>query len=399
MADDHSPPQGQSQRAAPAPPAAAAPPAVDQAQRSRTRGKLFGLLGLAVVVVGAAYGLYWFLVASHYESTDDAYVGADVALVTPLVSGAVKAVKVADTQHVNAGDVLVEIDPADAQLIAARAEASFGSSLRKVRQDFATGDAMTAMVAARDADLISAKADLAAAQSDSEKAKIDLDRREALSQSGAVSGEELTAARNAYRAAEAKVQSVRARGVQAEANRRTAEAQRLAQHALIEGAPVESNPEVLAAKAALDTAKLDLTRTTIRAPISGVVARRQVQVGQRVQPGVSLMTVVPVDQVYVDANFKESQLEKVKVGQPVTLKADLYGGSTTYHGVVEGIGGGTGSAFAVIPAQNATGNWIKVVQRLPVRIRLDPQETKDRPLRVGLSMNVKIDVSHAGKAN
>jgi membrane fusion protein (multidrug efflux system) len=212
MADDHSPPQGQSQRAAPAPPAAAAPPAVDQAQRSRTRGKLFGLLGLAVVVVGAAYGLYWFLVASHYESTDDAYVGADVALVTPLVSGAVKAVKVADTQHVNAGDVLVEIDPADAQLIAARAEASFGSSLRKVRQDFATGDAMTAMVAARDADLISAKADLAAAQSDSEKAKIDLDRREALSQSGAVSGEELTAARNAYRAAEAKVQSVRARG-------------------------------------------------------------------------------------------------------------------------------------------------------------------------------------------
>jgi membrane fusion protein (multidrug efflux system) len=398
MADDHSPPQGQSQRAAP-PPAAAAPPAVDQAQRSRTRGKLFGLLGLGVVVVGAAYGLYWFLVASHYESTDDAYVGADVAQVTPLVSGAVKVVKVADTQHVNAGDVLVEIDPSDAQLVAAKAEASFGSSLRKVRQDFATGDAMTAMVAARDADLISAKADLAAAQSDSEKAKIDLDRREALSQSGAVSGEELTAARNAYRAAEAKVQSVRARGVQAEANRRTAEAQRLAQHALIEGAPVESNPEVLAAKAALDTAKLDLTRTTIRAPISGVVARRQVQVGQRVQPGVSLMTVVPVDQVYVDANFKESQLEKVKVGQPVTLKADLYGGSTTYHGTVEGIGGGTGSAFAVIPAQNATGNWIKVVQRLPVRVRLDPQELKEHPLRVGLSMNVKIDVTHAGKAN
>ncbi len=391
MADDQSQPHAQQRTAG--------PPPVDMAQRSRTRGKLFGMLGLAVVLVAAAYGLYWFLVASHYVSTDDAYVGADVAQVTPLVSGAVKTVHVSDTQSVKAGDVLVDIDPADAQLAVARAQAAYLGALRKVRQSFATTDAMAAMVAARDADLARNRAELAAAQSDAEKAKIDLDRREALAQSGAVSGEELTAARNAYRAAQASLQAVRAGGAQAEANRKTAQAQAAAQAALTEGSGVEGNPDVEAAKAALDTAKLDLARTVIRAPVPGVIARRQVQVGQRVQPGVSLMSVVPVDHVYVDANFKESQLEKVKVGQPVTLKADLYGGSTTYHGVVVGVGGGTGSAFAVIPAQNATGNWIKVVQRLPVRIQLEGEDLKKAPLRVGLSMDVKIDVSHPGKAN
>jgi membrane fusion protein (multidrug efflux system) len=363
------------------------------ARRKQARKRLFGMLGLAVLGAVVLYGLYWFLVASHYVSTDDAYVGADVAQVTPLISGPVKAVNVADTQAVKAGDVLVEIDPADTTLAVARADAQYQSAIRTVRGDLATQDALSAQVNARAADINRARAQAESARADVAKTKIDLDRRQALASSGAVSGEELTSAKNAYVNAQAALAAAEAAAAQAVASQKAAEGQLAAQQALNLGT-VDANPQVAAARAQLNTAKLDLERTTLRAPVDGVVTRRQVQVGQRVQMGTPLMTIVPTGQLYVDANFKEGQLHGVTIGQPVTMQSDLYGGGVTFHGKVVGLSGGTGSAFALIPAQNATGNWIKVVQRLPVRIALDPQELAAHPLRVGLSMKAKVDVSH-----
>jgi membrane fusion protein (multidrug efflux system) len=264
--------------------------------------------------------------------------------------------------------------------------------LRTIRGDLATQGALGAQVTARGADIARARSQVESARADVAKAKLDYDRRQALAQSGAVSGEELTAAKTAYTSAQAMLAGAQASAAQAVATQKAAEGQLAAQAVMTQGS-VEANPQVAAARAALNTAKLDLERTTLRAPVDGVVTRRQVQVGQRVQSGTPLMTIVPTGQVYVDANFKEGQLRKVGIGQPATLESDLYGGGVTFHGKVVGLSGGTGSAFALIPAQNATGNWIKVVQRLPVRIKLDPQELVDHPLRVGLSMKAKLDVS------
>jgi membrane fusion protein (multidrug efflux system) len=387
MADD----QSQSSRLA------ADDAAAVSAGKSATRKRLFGLLGLAVLGLGLLYFLYWFLVGSHYISTDDSYVGAETALVTAAVPGTIAKVDVVDTQTVKAGDILVELDNRDLGFAAAQAEAQYGQAVRRVRQYMANTETAGAQVFARDADLLRARADISAAEANLDRAKVELQRRQNLAQSGAVSGEELTQAQTGVKNAEAALASARAAQAMAQASRQAAQGTLAAQSALIEGAGVQDNPEVAAARAAWDHARNDFERSIIRAPVSGVVARRTVQVGQRVAVGAPLMSVVPVDQVYVDANFKESQLTKVKVGQPVKLKSDYYGGGTTYHGTVVGIGGGTGSAFAVIPAQNATGNWIKVVQRLPVRVKLDPRELKARPLRVGLSMKAEIDVSHPGK--
>ena len=390
MADDHA---GPPTAAAAADTSRPSPEASTPASRKQSRGRLFGILGLALVAGAIVYALYWFLVASHFVSTEDAYVGADVAQVTPLVSGAVKAVHVADTQAVKAGDVLVEIDPADAALMVARADADYQRAVRTVRGDLATQDALSAQVGARGADVGGAKARIEGTKADEAKAKVDYDRRVALAASGAVSGDELTASKNAYTNAQVAVAGAQAALGQTEAAQKAAQSQLIAQQVMTQGS-VDANPQVAAARAALNTAKLDLERTTLRAPIDGVVTRRQVQIGQRVPVGSQLMTIVPTTQVYVDANFKESQLRKVAPGQPVTLESDLYGGGVTFHGKVIGMSGGTGSAFALIPAQNATGNWIKVVQRLPLRIQLDPQELAQHPLRVGLSMKAKIDVSH-----
>jgi membrane fusion protein (multidrug efflux system) len=366
--------------------------AADDARKKAARKRLFAMLGLGLAAAVILYGLYYFLVASHFVSTDDAYVGADVAQVTPLVSGPVKAVHVADTQAVKAGDVLVEIDPADANLAVARADAEYQRAVRTVNGDLATQDALAAQVGARGADIGHAKANVEAAKAEVAKAKVDYDRRQALANSGAVSGEELTAARTALTNAQASEAGAEAALAQAIATQKAAESQLAAQQVMTQGT-VDANPQVTAARAALNTAKLDLERTIIRAPIDGVVTRRQVQVGQRVQVGSPLMTLVPTAQVYVDANFKEAQLRKVQVGQCATLESDLYGGGVVYHGKVVGLSGGTGSAFALIPAQNATGNWIKVVQRLPVRIQLNPDDLARHPLRVGLSMKAKIDLS------
>jgi membrane fusion protein (multidrug efflux system) len=388
MADDH----------AGAPTAAAGKPASVQSapvdpRKAEARKRMFGMLGIGVLAAGVLYTLYIVLIASHFVSTDDAYVGADVAQVTPLVSGAVKAVHVADTQSVKAGDVLVEIDPADATLAVARADAEYQRALRTVRGDLATQGALGAQVAARGADINRAKSQVDSATAEVAKAKLDYDRRQALAQSGAVSGEELTAAKTAYTNAQAMLAGAQAAAAQAVATQKAAEGQLAASAEMTQGS-VEANPMVASARAALNTAKLDLERTTLRAPVDGIVTRRQVQVGQRVQSGTPLMTIVPTGALYVDANFKEGQLRKVGVGQPAELESDLYGGGVKYHGTVVGLSGGTGSAFALIPAQNATGNWIKVVQRLPVRIKLDAQELASHPLRVGLSMKAKLDVSH-----
>ena len=344
---------------------------------------------------GLAWAAYYVLVSSHFVVTDNAYVGADVAQVTPQTSGQVLSVDVGDTQAVKAGDILVEIDQADARLQLAQAEADYARAQRRVRQDLATNGALGAQITARDADLLRAKALLASATADLERARVDLQRREALAASGAVSGEELTSAKNAFATAKANLEATRASGAQAVANRVAAVGQQQAQAALTEGAGVDQNPEVAAARSAADVARLNLSRTTLRAPIDGVIARRNVQVGQRVTVGAPLMTVVPVDKVYVDANFKEVQLKRVRPGQPVELTSDLYGKKVVYHGRVVGFSGGTGSAFAVIPAQNATGNWIKVVQRLPVRVALDPRELRAHPLRVGLSMDARVDLDAA----
>ncbi len=370
-----------------------APPATAVTPNPGRRRRLFLILGAVVLAAALIAGLWYVLVGRLSVSTDNAYVGADVAQVTPLVSGSVTAVTVEDTRMVRAGDVLVRIDDADARIALARAEADLLQAQRRFRQTAATGAALAARVTARGADIAGAQAQLAVAQANFDRAKVDYDRRQKLSASGAVSGDELTAATNAYATARASLLLARAQIEQANSTRGAASGEAAANAALTTGTTVDTSPEVVAARAQRDQARLDLARTVVRAPVSGIVTRRQVQVGQRVAAGAQLMTIVPVDRLYVDANFKEGQLARVRPGQAVRLEADLYGGNMVYHGRVVGLSGGTGSAFALIPAQNATGNWIKVVQRLPVRIALDPAELRDHPLRVGLSMDVSIDVS------
>lgn len=366
--------------------------------RQQRRNKL--LLGLAgiVVVAGIAGTAYWQLHASNFVSTDNAYAAVEVAQVTPSVGGTVLEVLVSDTQAVRKGDVLVVIDPTDARLALAQAEAELARAERRVKSYVANDGSLQAQIAAREADEKRAQAQLVSAQADLERATVDLQRREALAKSGSVSGDELTRAQNAFAAAQAQLAAAQAALAQARANRQAAVGAKQVNATLIEGTTTETNPEVLLARARVDQARVDLERTTIRAPIDGIVAKRTVQVGQRVQAGAHLMSIVPVQDMYVDANFKEVQLEKVRVGQQAEVYADLYGKKVIYHGTVAGFSGGSGAAFAALPAQNATGNWIKVVQRLPVRIALDPRELAEHPLRVGLSMNVTID-TRTGDAN
>jgi membrane fusion protein (multidrug efflux system) len=350
------------------------------------------MLGLAAATLLAGGGWYMFH-DSGEVSTDNAYVGAESAQVTPLIAAAVVDVPVVNTEVVRKGDVLMRLDDSDFRLAVEKAEAAYLKARRQYAQSSATSGSLAAQVDARSADIGQARAQLVAAQSAVEKAKADLDRREHLAGNGFVSREELTSFRNAYVSAQSNLRQAQASIAQAEASRGAAQESYAANQALIQGTSVDNSPDVAAAKAALDQARLDLQRTVIRAPIDGVVTNRQVQVGQRIAAGNSVMTIVPVGAVYVDANFKEGQLERVRPGQIATLTSDLYGSKTVFHGRVIGFAGGTGSAFALIPAQNATGNWIKVVQRLPVRIALDPKELAAHPLRVGLSMEATIDVS------
>ena len=364
-----------------------------RAAAARRRARLFSLLGGGVAVIAVGVLLYWLLIGQNYVSTDNAYVNADTADITPLISAPVTQVQVGETQTVKKGQVLVRLDDSDTRVALDQARAQLGQAERKVRGYYSNNEALAGQVAARDADIVRADAQIMSAKSDLERAQTELGRRQRLATSGAVSGDELTQAQNQFRTAQAMLAQANAGRVQAQANKTAAQASREINAALISDSSFQDNPEVAAARANVAMAELNQSRTVLYAPVDGVVAKKQVSVGQRVPVGATLMNVVPIDTAYVDANFKEVQLRKVRAGQPVTLTSDKYGDGVKFHGTVVGFAGGTGAAFAMIPAQNATGNWIKVVQRLPVRVRLEPNELRDHPLQVGLSMKAVVDVS------
>ena len=374
---------------------AAAAQAEQDSRNKLRRKRLFILLGAIVLNGAIGYGVYEYAHAARFVTTDNAYTAAETAQVTPSVGGIVNQVRVTDTQAVRQGDIVVVLDDTDARLALEQAEAELGRSVRRVRGYVANDQSLAAQIAARVSDEKRAAAQLESATADFERAQVDLSRREALAGSGSVSGDELTKARNAFQTAVANMTAAQAQVTQARANYNAAIGSREANAVLIANASEQTNPEVALARAKRDQAKVNLERTVIRAPVDGIVARRSVQVGQQVQAGAALLCVVPVSQVHVDANFKEGQLDKVQVGQSVEVHSDLYGKKVRYHGVVSGLSGGTGSTFATIPAQNATGNWIKVVQRVPVRIQLDVDELAARPLQVGLSMTATIDTASA----
>ena len=337
--------------------------AAETAAKSRRRRKLIALAA-AVVFGSAGYGTWWETVGRHYQTTDDAYVDGDQVQITSEVPGTVVALNADDTQSVQDGQTLLKLDPADAEVAMGNAEANLGRAVRQVRTQFATAEQLRAQIADREIAL--------------KRVQDDYRRRSGLVQDGAVSSEELSHTHDDI--------------VQMQAALNEARQQLNATLAQIDGTMVDDHPQVLAAEAAVRDAALALRRTEIKAPLAGVVARRSVQVGQRVAAGTPLMAVVPLEDVWVDANFKEVQLEDMRVGQPVELRADLYGHSTVYHGKLVGLAAGSGNAFALLPPQNASGNWIKIVQRLPVRVALDPQELKAHPLRVGLSMSVTVNI-------
>lgn len=333
------------------------------ATANANRRRWIGFIVVVVALCGAAYGGYWGLVARYYESTDNAYVGGNVVQITPQVAGTVVAIGADDTQFVKAGQVLVRLDKADSAVALQQAESQLAKTVRDVRNLFASSAQQQANVEVRQSDLARAQDDLA--------------RRERLAGSGAISREEAQHARDAVKSAQAALAA--------------AQQQLVATRALVDRTSVEQHPDVQHAAAAVKDAYLAYARTALPAPVAGFVAKRNVQLGQRVGPGTPLMAVVPLDQVWVDANFKEAQLAGMRAGQPVALTADIYGRKIVYHGKVSGFGAGTGAAFALLPAQNASGNWIKIVQRVPVRIALDPGELAAHPLQIGLSMQAEVD--------
>ncbi|XMG40557.1 HlyD family efflux transporter periplasmic adaptor subunit [Sphingopyxis sp. J-6] len=360
-------------------------------ERLAKRKKLLRILAIVVVTIAALWGIWYFLTQAGRVSTDNAYVGADSATVTALVSGPVRDVRVSGTQSVKKGDILVILDDADQRIAVADAEAALRQARQRYGQASATADAARARVSARGAEIAQARARLRDADAAVVKAQAEFARRNSIAGTGAVSGEELTAARAALTQAQAARDLAAAGIASAEATRGSASGDLGAAEAVVRGTTIETAPDVAAAEARLEKARLDLARTVIRAPVDGIVTNRQVQVGQRIAAGAPIMVIVPIATAYVDANFKESQFRRIRIGQPVELVSDYYGGDVVYRGKVTGIAGGTGAAFSLIPAQNATGNWVKVVQRLPVRIALDAKELKAHPLRVGLSMEATID--------
>jgi membrane fusion protein, multidrug efflux system len=343
------------------PQAGAAPAAKTPAPPPRSRTSQW--LGIAVAVIAVIGATLWWLLAGQYrETTEDAYVDGNVVAVTAQVSGVVTAIGADDTDYVRAGSNMVKLDDTDARLALSRAEAQLARSVRMVRAQYANVGQARANRQLREVELSKARADLA--------------RRRELLASGAISGEEVKHAQDALRAATAAL------GVATE--------QVAGSSALVGRTSIASNPDVLAAASQVRDAWIAVYRTDVPAPVTGVVTKRNVQLGQKINPGVALMSVVPLDHLWVNANFKESQLRHIRIGQKVDLVADVYGDDVVYHGTVVGQDAGTGSAFSLLPAQNATGNWIKVVQRVPIRIALDPQQVVKHPLQLGLSMKVVV---------
>ncbi len=344
---------------------AAASPAATAPPRKSPRGLLLRLLAVIVVLGVIAWALWYFLDGRWYESTDDAYVNGNVVQITPQIAGSVVSIGADDGDRVHAGEVLVRFDPSDADVLLAEAKANLANTVRKVRGLYSNVNG--------------AQADMAIRKVAVEKARADYNRRVGLARSGAISAEELAHARDALSAAESALI--------------TAQQQFQTSKVLVDDTVVASHPDVQAAAARLRAAYLDDARTSLVAPVDGYVAKRTVQVGQRVLPGTALMAVVPLHGVWVDANFKETQLTHMRIGQPVTIDSDVYGSSVQYKGKVESLGVGTGSAFSLLPAQNATGNWIKIVQRIPVRVVFtDPQQLERHPLRLGMSLNVEVNL-------
>ena len=323
------------------------------------------IISIILLIAAAAYGYYWLTVLKNFEHTEDAYAAGNLVQLTSQVAGTVVAIHADDTDLVDAGKTLIALDNTDAKVSSTQAAAQLAQTVREVRLTFANNNSLQAMADMRNVEL--------------ERAKADLARRMAAGNSGAVSVEEIEHARNAVK--------------QSEAALNTAKEQLASNKVLTENTSIEQHPNVLRAAARLKEAMIAESRTSLPAPISGYVAKRAVQIGQRVAAGSPLMSIVPLNSLWVDANFKEVQLAKMRIGQDVVLHSDVYGSDVEFHGKVVGVSAGTGSAFALLPAQNATGNWIKVVQRVPVRISLDPKELAAHPLRVGVSMQVKVDIS------
>jgi membrane fusion protein, multidrug efflux system len=341
-------------------------PATTQTLRQRRQRWLI-ILTVALVVVALAVGAWWVLYASNYQNTDDAYVAGDLVNVMPQVSGTVVSIAADETDLVKGGQELIKLDPTDARIALQDAEQQLARTVRQTRTIFANRDQLLAVVGQRRADL--------------NRAQADFDRRKNLAATGAVSGEELGHARDELKAAQDALTA--------------AQKNLAASNALVGRTGVADNPDVQAAATQVERAWLTLQRTSVRAPVSGYVAKRGVQLGDHIAAGAPLMAIVPLERMRVEANFKEVQLRRMRIGQPASVVADLYGGKVKYHGTVQGVGLGTGAAFALLPAQNATGNWIKVVQRVPVRIALRPDELRAHPLRIGLSTRVSVEIRDA----
>lgn len=334
----------------------------DPVTNTRGRRKGFLYLGTLILIVAVGYGVT-HLFSSSTEETDDAYVGGNIVSITARDGGTVLALKADNTQEVKKGEPLIDLDPATQAVDLAAAEASLGRAVRAFRVNKSAVDEASAEVTRASAEL--------------DRAVHDLERRKAAVKGGAVSGEEVSHADDAVTATRAALDLAKAKQQQAAS--------------LVQGTDVHDNPAVLAAMAQVRRAAIDLSHMHIDAPVTGVVAQRTVQLGQRVGAGTPLMSIVPLDSLWVDANFRETQLRDIRVGQPVTITADVYGGSVRYHGRVLGLAAGSGNAFALLPSQNASGNWIKIVQRVPVRIALDQAELRTHPLRVGLSVDAEVE--------
>jgi len=327
-------------------------------------------IAIAVAVLAGAYGIKTWIAGDVSRGTDDAYVNGHSVLLTPQVAGVVTAIRADDTDQVKAGDTLVSIDPSDAQIELDAAEAQLAQAVRTVRGQYASVER--------------AAADVQVAQTALDRARADLKERQGIANSGAITGEEVRHAQDSVNQAEAVLTA--------------AEKARALALTQTQGlTTIDDHPAIRAATQRLRAAALAIERTRIVAPVSGMVSQRRAQVGRRVSPGDALLSIVPLDQLWVDANFKEVQLDKICAGQAATLTADVYGSSVRYHGTVEGIEAGSGAAFALLPAQNATGNWIKVVQRVPVRISIDPKDLASHPLRVGVSMRATVDVESCAR--